>query len=106
MTYTLENESINRHPCPSSNNDINPKSRWDKCDLQSYSDILQTVLQRLDNQTPVTLLDIVLMAMTFNKVLYVASAVSTPKKTVTGTQKKRKLSSWNDKIAIVVKRSK
>ena len=54
---------------------------------------MQTDLQRLDNHTPMTLLDI-------------ASAVSIPKKTVTGTQKKRKLSSWNEGIVIAVKRSK
>ena len=31
LTYTLENDSMNRHPCPSSNSDTKPKIRWDKC---------------------------------------------------------------------------
>ena len=46
------------------------------------------------------------MAMALNKILYDASAASTPKKRMSGVQKKKdRLSVWNERIAAAVQLS-
>ena len=89
----------------SSKDHIKPKVRWDKCDLQLYSDILQVGLQKIEANGPSTLLEIDLSAMALNKLLYDASVTSTPKKS-NGAQKRSRLPVWNDTIAVAVKLSK
>ena len=84
---------------------IKPKVRWDKCDLQLYSDILQAGLQKTEANSPFTLLEIDLTAMALNKLLYDASLASTPKK-LNGARKKSRLPVWNDTIAAAVRLSK
>ena len=83
----------------SSKDHIKPKVRWDKCDLQLYSDILQAGLQKIEANGPSTLLEIDLSAMALNKLLYDASVASTPKKS-NGARKKSRLPVWNDTIAV------
>ena len=83
------------------------KIRWNKCDLQLYSDILQTGLQRIEDKQPKTLLDIDLTAVALNKILYDVSAASTPKKRMSGVQKKKnRLPVWNERIEAAVRLSK
>ncbi|MEW8547288.1 MAG: reverse transcriptase family protein, partial [Candidatus Thiodiazotropha sp.] len=89
--------------------DINIKTRirWDKCDLQLYGDILQTSLQKIEDSNPQTLLDIDLIVIALNKILYDASAASTPKKKVASIrEKKNKLPVWNEHIEAAIKLSK
>ena len=86
----------------SSKDHIKPKVRWDKCDLQLYSDILQAGLQKIEANGPSTLLEIDLSAMALNKLLYDASVASTPKKS-NGARKRSRLPVWNDTIAVAVR---
>ena len=48
--------------CQSQSNNNKSKIRWDKCDLQLYSDILKTSLQGIEDKHSTTLLDIDLTA--------------------------------------------
>ena len=89
----------------SSKDHIKPKVRWDKCDLQLYSDILQAGLQKIEANGPSTLLEIDLSAMALNKLLYDASVASTPKK-LNGARNRSRLPVWNDTIAVAVRLSK
>ena len=89
----------------SGNDHIKPKVRWDKCDLQLYSNILQAVLRKIEAKGPSTLLEIDLTAMALNKLLYDASVASTPKK-LNGARKRSRLPVWNDTIAAFVRLSK
>ena len=82
--------------------------RWDKCDLQLYSDILQADLPKIEAKGPSTLLEIDLTAIALNKLLYDASVASTPKtkKKLNGARKRSGLLIWNDTIAAAVRLSK
>ena len=97
-TSDVDSSSAERKTCPSQSNNNKSKIRLDKCDLQLYSNILQTSLQRIEDKHSSTLLDIDLTAVALNKILNDASAVSTPNKRKSGVQKKNRLPVWNEKI--------
>ena len=103
----MDSSSAEPKTCQSQSNNNKSKIRWDKCDLQLYSDILQTGLLRIEDKHSTTLLDIDLTAVALNKILYDASAASTPKKRVSGVQKKKnRLPVWNERIEAAVQLSK
>ena len=59
-----------------------------------------------DERNPETLLDIDLMAVTLNKVLFDAPIASAPRKTKSSKKKKKRFFKWNVTVAVSVKCSK
>ena len=83
---------------------MKPKIRWVKADFDLYSCILDEKLPLLLNITPSCDIDVDLLAVTLNSILYSASLAASPKGRPQSKQRKKTLPVWN--ISYVVEASK